>query len=160
MPCRRHEFESRRPVHHTVEKQMYYVFDLDGTLSDDKQRQHFRTQEPKDWNAYNNECDKDTVIHETLEIIDALYNSKHTVEIWTGRTENQRLKTITWLSIAGIPYNDLRMRPNGDHRAASVLKIEWLNNSAIKPDLVFEDRETQVQYWLDAGIDVLLLKRA
>ncbi len=139
---------------------MYYVFDLDGTLSDDSHREHFRKQEPKDWNAYNAACDKDTPIQETIEIISSLYTDGiHRIEIWTGRTENERSKTEKWLYKHKINYDRIKMRPDNDFRTADILKTEWLDNEETKPDIIFEDRETQVQYWLDAGINVLLLKR-
>ena len=137
---------------------MNYVVDLDGTISRDEDRAHFREQEPKDWNAYNDACDTDTPIEEVINIVAALYTAGHGVEIWTGRTEDQRSKTKKWLKTHDVDYDLLRMRPNGDFRPSHVLKLEWLANTEAKPDLVFEDRETEIQPWLDAGLRVLLLK--
>ena len=138
---------------------MYYIFDLDGTLSDDSHRAHFRTQEPKDWDAYNGACDKDTPIQEIIELTTALYTLGNDIEIWTGRTESEREKTETWLYAHDVSWDILRMRPSDDYRPANIVKLEWLAELPIKPTLVFEDRETQVKYWLDAGLSVLLLKR-
>ena len=137
---------------------MNYIVDLDGTISRDDERAHFRTQEPKDWDAYNDACDTDTPIEEVVEIVNALYTAGHGIEIWTGRTENQRAKTKKWLKLYNVDHDLLKMRPDGDFRPSHVIKLEWLGNAEIKPDLVFEDRETEVQSWIDAGLKVLLLK--
>ena len=144
---------------------MFYAIDLDGTLTDPKDRLEHLQKEPKDWQAFNDACVNDSPIPEVTEIVDVLRIAELQglnirVEIWTGRTEDQFYKTKKWLrencpSLDKIP---LRMRRKGDFRNSRLIKMEWARLHG-RPDLVFEDRPEEAEWWLAEGIPVLLLKR-
>lgn len=90
---------------------MRIVFDLDGTLADNKHREHFiiatedRTE--PDWDGFFEACDGDAPIWPAIETLCALYSTwdrftqRNDIEIWSGRGEGEggsvREKTLKWL---------------------------------------------------------------
>jgi len=44
------------------------------------------------------------------------------------------------------------MRPNGDTRHDTIVKPELLAKAGIEPVLVFEDRNSMVEYWRSVGV--------
>ena len=144
-----------------LNRRMLVVFDLDGTLADDLHRQHHLDQETKDWDGYFAECGKDQVIEPVAAIARALTSQTlpdgtfHWIEIWTGRSEAYKPETVEWLCANRIPFQYLKMRPEGDYRPDTVLKGEWLNDPRLygeKPDLIFDDRTKSVEFWRKHGI--------
>ena len=145
---------------------MRIVFDLDGTLSNDEHRAHYLTGDKKDWDAYFDACDGDMPHTHIVTVLKALSHQGHDIEIWTGRSERVRDKTIAWLAEQGITVypppglatrgvETLRMRPEGDLRPDTVLKHEWLEQARERgeaPDLAFDDRDRVVEMWRAAGI--------
>ena len=133
------------------------VFDLDGTLADDSHRQHFidRPNKEKDWPAYFGACAKDEPIDQMISVARALYATGHTVEIWTGRSEDVRDETVRWLASHGVNYHRLLMRSIKDYRPQTKLKTEWLGESSRKPDLAFDDNMTAVRWWRSLGVTTL-----
>ena len=128
------------------------VVDLDGTLADDRHRQPFLQQRPKRWDEYFEGCDRDTPIEPVIQIVRALFDDGHQVEIWTGRSERVRRKTMEWLYRYDVPYSYLRMRPGKDYRRDTILKGGWLETCASKPELVIDDRPQMVEFWREQGI--------
>lgn len=146
------------------------LFDLDGTLADASEREHYLKSDPKDWEAFHADCGADELIAPIgellriiardaikLEKINTQYQGKQYVriEIWTGREEKYRPDTIRWLNRHKLSYDRLRMRPTGDYRKDEELKGEWLieaTQEGWKPDLVFEDRARMVEFWRRHGI--------
>lgn len=145
-------FPGEQEVIDKVSKHMFVVFDLDGTLSNPYHRIHFLEREKKDWRAFYAACDKDQPHHAVIRVLNALYITGAEIEIWTGRSEEVRDKTMAWLGIEGIPPVNVKMRAEGDHRPDTILKQEWLDACSVKPRLVFEDRASVVQMWRSNGI--------
>lgn len=156
------------------------IFDLDGTLADCEHRRHFvdpRKRDCKcgnklnhicykckhwqpDWPAFYEACDKDEPIHIVIEVFKSI-SDEHEVQIWSGRCESVRGKTIEWLCNNGIipPLHvfELKMRPIGDNTPDEVLKERWLDEAMAagnKIDFVFDDRPKAVRMWHRRGIFV------
>ena len=113
---------------------MFIVFDLDSTLADTAHRQHILDngdrKSSETWNAFFDACDQDPPIQPIIDVLHALSVMPfHRVEIWTGRSDRVREKTMTWLhqhvSSGFLAKASVRMRPEGDHRSDTELKIEW-----------------------------------
>lgn len=131
----------------------FIVFDLDGTLSDHRNRLHHVLGTEKDYRAYYDKCDEDLPLYPTITIFRSLVAAEHHVEIWTGRTDRVRDKTLKWLYDADIAHAHLtRMRREGDFTPDYILKGQWLNEEPIRPDMVFEDRPRMVKWWREQGI--------
>ena len=135
------------------------VFDLDGTIADDIHRQHhLYTEDGPDWDSYFSECADDAVIWPVSVLITTLAASADwgRVEIWTGRPERVREETVAWLRRAGVKYDALRMREDGDHRTNAEYKGELMELYG-RPDLVFEDRLPATRWWRDQGVTCLAI---
>ena len=137
---------------------MFVVFDLDGTLADDRERHHFILQEPKNWDGYFAACSQDKPVWSIIAVLHALAKDGHKIEIWTGRSDKYRYETDRWLNDYGIlqVVSGVRMRLDGDHRPDTVVKGEWLeacgNN---RPYLMVDDRNRSVAFWREQGLTCL-----
>lgn len=133
---------------------MFVVFDLDGTLADCEHRlHHIKGDEkptPAQWDAFFEDCPRDSPIIYTIDVLRALVRDEHRVEIWSARSDQVRRQTEEWLRAYGV-FVPLRMRRAGDHRDDDKLKAEWLNECGY-PDLVFEDRARVVKMWRAMGV--------
>lgn len=167
------------------------IFDLDGTLADCEHRRHFidryhpinekkrlseisleNNPEPEingwswkpNWKAFFESCDQDKPID--ASIITLRRHSQHDdVQIWSGRCESVREKTIGWFhhNIPGFAptywfQKNLRMRPKGDSTPDDQLKESWLDdhiaNGRQPIQMVFDDRPKVVRMWRRRGIFV------
>jgi hypothetical protein len=157
------------------------IFDLDGTLADCEHRRHFvdprknpdvlpiyakpfdyvNIKDGKIWKpdyeAFNRACFCDTPIDATSQIYDDL-GVYHEIQIWSGRCESVRDRTVTWL-YENIPYGGeiLRMRPIGDSTPDEQLKEKWLDellDQRKKVEFVFDDRPKVIEMWRRRGIFV------
>lgn len=133
---------------------MFVVFDLDGTIADTEHRAHFlRTPgKARDWRGFYAACDQDTPHIHIIQVLEALIFAGHDVEIWSGRSDEVRYKTDTWLRENGLDHVPIKMRAEGDFTDDTVLKKSWLESSPKRPDLIFDDRAKVVNMWREEGI--------
>lgn len=139
-----------------MSREEYVVFDLDGTLADITHRLHYIESDPKDWFGFFTACDLDAPIKPFIRLAMKLADH-YTIEIWTGRSEEARLKTENWLErhhLSWLSGKYLRMRRKGDHRPDVALKGAWLDALPItgRPFMAFEDRSSVVEMWRSRGI--------
>lgn len=137
---------------------MIVIFDLDGTLADDRHRHHFLERDPPEWGEYFAACADDPPIRPMVKLARALHLKATWLVIWTGRPERHREATRAWLSAKGVSYAELRMRDDQDYRPANEIKAEWLRHMRGlmgAPDLAFDDRVSAVQWWREQGITCL-----
>jgi phosphoglycolate phosphatase-like HAD superfamily hydrolase len=124
---------------------MIIAFDLDGTLADITHRL---------WPAFFRACNRDVEIPHIVAVQQALAAYGHTTEIWSGRSDEVRTETETWLLVRNIRYRTLRMRKAGDYRPDHVVKQGWLDGLAEteRPQLAFDDGQAAVDMWRRNGI--------
>lgn len=137
-----------------------YIFDLDGTLADDRWRWH-HVEQRQDWDAYYAECVGDKPIQHVLAVALALKDAGFAICVVTGRSEQIRQDTEDWLLRNGLLYQELIMRKRGDKRRNSELKVEALHTLRAKgyePLMAFEDLEPAVQAWRAAGLPCAQVK--
>lgn len=129
------------------------IFDLDGTLSDCEHRRHLIAGEQKDWDAFYKACVGDSPIWPTIRLLSTLRRHCEIV-IMTGRSDLVKDETLTWLNEHGIRFDQLYMRPHGDHTQDHVLKQRWLEELGGPKRVlcVFEDRGRVVDMWRGQGI--------
>lgn len=130
---------------------MRVVFDIDGTIANNAHREVHAIA--KDWDKFHSLCHLDPPIGPTLEILHALSNDRHIIEIWTARPDTYLKETCEWLHVNGIEHDVLMMRAAGDWRRAYILKLEWYLQRSPKqrPALVFEDHPETVRLLRAAG---------
>jgi beta-phosphoglucomutase-like phosphatase (HAD superfamily) len=139
------------------------IFDLDGTLSDDRARAHFVEVEQgraRDWKSYFDAVDQDAPIAASIEVLRALRKSGARIIYLTGRPDYTRPKTERWLKANGLdPYERLVMRPaQGDWRPAGEFKVDEIARLRDEFELVcaFEDRIDVAEALRRAGVPVFL----
>jgi hypothetical protein len=182
------------------------IFELDGTLADCEHRRHFvdpgklakwkhsnegvyytdgvhgpKVKWKPDWKAFYEACGKDRPIQPVLDAFIHLTQGdpfNHDVQIWSGRCESVREKTLKWLvNLTGYTedyqYWDrrLKMRPIGDNTPDDQLKEKWLDELWPKleapteenmqkvyerpnVDFVFDSDPASVSMWRRRGVFV------
>lgn len=138
------------------------IWDLDGTLSNDRARAHFVEVEQgrkRDWKSYFDAIDEDPPIAASMEILQALRARGIRIIFLTGRPEYTRPKTERWLQANGLTdYDHLIMRPEGEFRPAGEFKVDELNRLCEQYEVVcaFEDRIDVAEHLRQAGVAVFL----
>lgn len=138
------------------------IFDIDGTVADLTHRVHHVQGGKKDWVAFMATLSDDKPIEQTILLNKLLSNwyADGSIPIFfvSGRSENERKETETWLKSYGLDYKQLLMRPAGDSRADHVIKREILQQiraDGYQPWLIFDDRQQVVDMWREEGLFVL-----
>jgi phosphoglycolate phosphatase-like HAD superfamily hydrolase len=138
------------------------IWDLDGTLSDDRARAHFVEVEQgkeRDWRSYFDAIGQDPPIAASMEVLRALHGAGNRVLFLTGRPEHTRRTTERWLKANGLTeYDRLLMRPPGDYRPAGEFKAQVVQRLRREYELVcaFEDRVDVAHALREAGVPVFL----
>lgn len=138
------------------------VWDLDGTLSDDRARAHFVEVEKgrkRDWESYFDAIEEDPPIAASIELLHALRAAGLRIIYLTGRPEYTRLRTQRWLKANGLDeYDQLLMRPHGERRHAGEFKVEVIQELRERYELVcaFEDRLDVAEHLRSGGLPVFL----
>lgn len=140
-------------------KPKYVVVDLDGTVADCTHRLHYIQGEHKDWHAFYNACADDKPIDSIIEMVRALNERMFYIVFLTGRSEVARTLTEEWLIANNMHrYEALIMRPKGDYREDSVVKLEMLKKYLTDNDevaFILDDRSSVVKAFRKEGFKVL-----
>lgn len=136
----------------------WIISDLDGTLANIDHRLHHIQKENPDYEAFYNEVYKDEPIQPLINLLQAL-NERYVIAIVTGRSEVCRSATALWLDKHRVPYQNLIMRPKGNHAQDHILKKRMVCDHEGKllfpAQLVIEDRARVVEMWRDMGLTCL-----
>ena len=136
----------------------------------DHSRDGTRPKFSPNWPAFFAACVDDKPNLPVIKTLQALRQSGSEVWIWSGRSDEVKAQTVAWLQkhgCFGFPTNVLwawafgaperfRMRKAGDHRMDVSLKGQWL--AEMEPPeydrlvAVFDDRDSVVKMWRDAGV--------
>ena len=145
-----------------------YIFDVDGTLAFINHRVHILDQKdnPNRWRKFYSLCYRDEPNKPVIQIMNNLLLLGAQVLLFSGRSEEVRSKTVTWLAEhTGLTTSELQepgfltMRQEMDYTPDDVLKESWLDNM-IEYDrhriaAVFDDRDRVVSMWRRRGITCL-----
>lgn len=116
------------------------ICDLDGTLTDLGRRHPFEYDK----------VDQDGVKHAVAELVRILHAAGVKILLVSGREDTARRKTIAWLEVNNIPYDELAMRKAGDYRKDTVVKREiYKHRLRDRYDVLFvlDDRDQVVEMW-------------
>lgn len=137
------------------------VFDIDGTLANVKHRLHFLRCRPKNWDAFFDLAHRDTPIEQGRSKIHEAIEAGLTVVYLTGRPEKTRQATVEWLAKHRFPAacnGNLFMRPEGDYRPASRVKVELLRRARDRVGdvhVIYDDDEAVIQSLRRAGYNCI-----
>ena len=138
------------------------IWDLDGTLSDDRARAHFVEVEEgrkRDWKGYFDAIEEDPPIAASIELLQALRANGVRIIYLTGRPEFTRPRTERWLKANGLDqYDRLVMRRAGERRHGGEFKVDEIERLREKYELVcaFEDRIDVADHLRRIGLPVFL----
>lgn len=124
------------------------MVDIDGTLA------HMAGRSPYDPTKYH-EDKIDTAIR---DMVNTYSNNGYDIILCSGRDDTYRDVTVTWLISNGVNFDELFMRPGGDTRKDSIVKLELFEaNIAGKYaiEFVLDDRDQVVEMWRARGLKVL-----
>ena len=117
------------------------------------------------WPAFYEACDKDKPIEPVLRQLRLWMVCESNIQIWSGRSESVREKTMDWLDhhvscdgdYSNFESRNLKMRPIGDNTPDDELKERWLDEAIADGKtigFVFDDRPKVVSMWRRRGIFV------
>ncbi len=103
------------------------IVDLDGTLCDTEHRHHLIhwDNEVMNWDAYSLACVNDPPIHATIRLVQHLAHT-HRIVILSGRQDVALDATAQWLEAHEVPYDELHLRSQGDHRRNPQFKRDFV----------------------------------
>lgn len=103
-----------------------YLFDLDGTLADDRHRQHYA--KASNWEKYfaQENMMADLPYGQCVELISGAKESGSEIGFLTARDERSREVTVRWLELHGFPTENLYMKPLNCPNDSSNFKALWI----------------------------------
>lgn len=132
------------------------IFDIDGTLANITHRRAYVSKPKADWEAFNALMQHDTPNHAVVSLYKTLWTSReYEMVLITGRTDNYREVTETWLMEHDIPFTLLQMRRHLDFRPDHLIKEEMLHlllSEGRQILFVVDDRQQVVDMWRRNGI--------
>lgn len=134
------------------------IFDIDGTLADCEHRRVHLTGEKKNWAAFNAAMGDDTPNAPVVKLARILRAAGTLIVLCTGREEDARRLTETWLTLHDVPFDGLHMRASKDYRADDLVKAEMLaeiRRQGYEPWLVVDDRASVTRMWRRLGLTCL-----
>lgn len=123
------------------------IFDVDGTLANNKHREHHLFEEPKNWKAFFSKEHLDTPIISTKTIMNNLFETCHDITVFavTARNKSSEQVTKDWLQKNNINYDKLIiLREDGNYINDDELKTKYINSlieTGYEPVMIFEDRK-------------------
>ena len=129
------------------------IFDIDGTLADVSERIHYLKTKPKNWDAFFEGMAQDKAVQSMVRLCNILHASGIQILLCSGRNEQYRSETMTWLAEQNVHYHGLFLRKDNDRRSDTVVKREILAGiDKSKVLFVVEDRSRVVEMWRSEGL--------
>ena len=152
-----------------------YICDVDGTLMNVEKRASYAKKHKKDsdkimdWDIFLDPkimLEFDTPNVDVCNVINALrlqpedqvYETeilKNRIIITSARNERHRDVTMKQLELAGVEYDAMYLRNDGDFRPDDIVKAElldWIMADGYMPTVAFDDRNQVVKKWRELGI--------
>ena len=143
----------------------FAVVDLDGTLANTDHRAHHVAKIGfRNFEAFYNEMDKDTVNPWCLALVKSLIKNQIIVVLLSARPKRYDVQTIQWLDDQGLMaamadgWVRLRLLGRDDHTPDHHLKQEWLNKHPDhRASILFavDDRPRVISMWRKEGVTCL-----
>lgn len=153
------------------------IVDLDGTLCNTDHRLHFVKNiregidecrlgncdvavihtHKKDWKSFFSALDKDTLRNDVFKQVQEYVDDGAEIVLVSGRPDNYKKETITWLKKNNIKYKTLIMRRTTDKRDDDIVKQDILDNYFEKDRIVavFDDRPRVIRMWKNNDLNVI-----
>lgn len=144
------------------------ICDVDGTLMNVEKRVEYAKKHKKDtdrvmdWDIFLNPMvmlEFDTHNKDVVNVMKSLYHSDYednNIIITSARNERHRDVTMKQLELAGVKYDAMYLRDDGDMRPDDIVKEELLGKirtDGYNPTIAFDDRNQVVNKWRELGIN-------
>ena len=149
-------------------KDMWVIFDLDGTLADISERRKLCDlgDGKLDWDKFfeSDNIELDKPFTKIITLTNMFKNIGINIAILSGRSKSTKEATQKWLKLNNVPYNILKMRPTNrkwKFIPDDKLKEMWLDDLWPEPEregklfMVFDDRQKVVDMWRKNNITCL-----
>lgn len=141
----------------------FAVFDIDGTLADDRHRRHLidweQSNPDKRYAAYHQACDIDPLVNENL--VNQRAAAGYEIAFATSRPAQYHQLTVDWLRghFKRLSTIRLLMRAEGDHRHSPQVKLEMAQHLAEEGVVIvfYEDRQDVCEKLATAGFNMRLV---
>lgn len=140
------------------------VFDLDGTLSDDRHRRDLRPIggcNQADYDEYHYKCGEDKVNVQMKLFLESLHSRGIRICICTARPVSVANVTVQWLQDNLIPFTDLFMRGENDEGVSSAdLKLGQIHGlpEGSRIILLIDDHPEVIAMATSRGIPTLQVR--
>lgn len=138
-----------------------YVFDIDGTISNNEHRKHLlpncNLHLTSSWSEYNKACSNDEPIATMINMMNSLAEASH-VYIMTSRSDEVEYETVKWLNDNNVEYDYLFMRNRHDNRKDYLIKEGWLERLSDRCKdgvIIFEDNPQVIKHLRKCGYKVM-----
>ncbi len=142
------------------------ICDIDGTLMNVEKRVEYAKKHKKDtdrvmdWDIFLDPMvmlEFDTPNRDVVGVIKALSSvNQDNIIITSARNERHRDVTMKQLELAGVSYEAMYLRDDGDMRPDDIVKEELLGKiraDGYNPTIAFDDRNQVVNKWRELGIN-------
>ena len=131
------------------------VFDVDGTLMDEKHRAHLRDE--KKWDEYFDLCHLDTPIQSVIDKLIEYKNNGYEIWVMTGRKESCKEKTIKSFEENGIVFDHIKMRGEDVMIPDYVLKPAWIGKYIGKErvEAIYDDNPRVLEGFRKKGLNAI-----
>lgn len=122
------------------------IFDLDGTLTDTRHRDHWLSVRPPRWDEFFAAAALDDAHPEGLAALHAAVDARCQIVYLSGRPERLRQVTLQWLRQHECADGDLLLRSDRDRSPAVQFKLRQLRRLATTRRLVLlvDDDQTVI----------------
>lgn len=138
-------------------KQKAIICDLDGTLCSDSWRDHLYMEDRRSWGAAIPFDEPTRHVPSIIKMASAGFGIK--IIYLTGRSDEFRMQTVSWLEKYGCPAGDLYMRDRGNQLNNSKYKFQVYEEKIKKLDLeilfAIDDNPSVLEMWKSISIPVL-----
>lgn len=128
------------------------VLELDGTVSDSRDRDHFIARERKDWVSFFKHCHEDPPRRNVIGFIKRLLEQwDATLIVLSRRPQHVLEKTRQWLQKVGLVPSEIHLKPPSQMRRVTwkVEMFKWIASRTCV--LAFIESDPQVFFWLESS---------
>lgn len=134
------------------------VFDIDGTLMDERHRAQYR--EVKDWDNYFDLCHLDTPIQHIIDLTKEYRQKGYEIWLMSGRVDRIMDKTIKSMEDHGVCYDRIKLRSPENRVPDYIIKPAWISKyiGLERVEAVYDDTDRVIEGFRKKGLNVIDVK--